>query len=82
MKIVQQMEAQLLFDAGTLKSATVIDAPFGEEGCNLMLEGKNKMQYFIASARHPDSARSFKTFDGAIKMARRLGFKKVEVVAA
>lgn len=77
--IVKQPDAQLLFDAGALVKATVVKAPLEEKGCNLIFEGKNKQQYVFASARKPKEPRIFKTYDGAIQMAERLGFKKVDV---
>lgn len=78
-EIVKQVDAQLLFDAGALSKAIVVKAPLEEKGCNLILEGTKKQQYVFASARKYKEARVFKSYDGAIQMAERLGFRKVEV---
>ncbi|MEZ9657910.1 hypothetical protein [Vibrio sp. 10N.261.52.F3] len=78
-EIVKQVDAQLLFDAGALTKAIVVKAPLETKGCNLILVGSKKQQYVFASARKHKEPRIFRSYDGAIQMAERLGFKKVEV---
>lgn len=78
-EIVKQVDAQLLFDAGVLAKAIVVKAPIAGKGCNLILVGTKKQQYVFASVRKYKEARIFKSYDGAIQMAERLGFKKIEV---
>jgi hypothetical protein len=78
--IVKQPDAQLLFDAGALVKAVVVKAPLETKGYHLIFEGKHKQKYIFASARKPKEPRAFRSYDGAVQMADRLGFRKVEVI--
>ncbi len=78
-EILKQPEIQLLFDANALSKAVVTNAPLEKGCCNLTFIGKNGIKYVFATARMYKEARNFKSYNGAIKMAERIGFKKIEV---
>ncbi len=67
-------ELKLLFDAGALKSATIVSAPLSE-GYQLLLSGKNAHHAF--KGQRDEHTRTFKTIDAAAKSARNIGFKTV-----
>ena len=60
----------LLFDAGALKKAVVIQAIGG--GYHLMCDNN-----LLQAQRGGD--RVFKTIDSSVENARKIGFKKIEV---
>lgn len=78
-EIIQQSEVQLLFNAGVLEKAVVVKSPLLDKNYELLFQGKKKQQYVFASLRKQNEPRLFKSFDGAINMAERIGFKKVEI---
>ncbi len=68
---MQIKDLKMLFDAGSVKKARVVVAPFGG-GYNLLVD-----KYVLQAQRGGD--RSFKTIDAACESAKNIGFKRVEV---
>lgn len=68
---MQIRDLTMLFDAGSVKKATVVIAPLGG-GYNLIVD-----KHVLQAQRGGD--RLFKSIDAAVESATRIGFKKIEV---
>lgn len=72
-------EMKAVFDAGGLVSATVVRAPL-VGGWMLLVKTKNGNDKPLTSQRDTKGEpRGFKTVDGAISSASKIGFMKVNV---
>lgn len=78
MKLIELNVANVLFDAGELKEATVVSALM-ESGYNLLIKGKQVKSYGIRAQRDRKALRAFKSIDAAVAMARKIGFKQIAV---
>lgn len=74
---MQEAEIRLLFECGSLKSATITRAPL-EDGWCLQFAKK------VGGYEHLDSQRvsprTFKTLDAAFQAVNRIGFQEANVV--
>ena len=73
---MEELQVKALFEAGSLKSATVADAAF-QDGYILILVNKNGERYVIEKQRGGE--RIFKTLQGALSTAYGIGFRSIEV---
>lgn len=73
---MQESEVKLLFDAGNLKSVTVVNAPMAK-GYHLLFTSKSGEQITIEKQR--GDLRTFKTLQGAISTAYDIGFRDIRV---
>ena len=73
---MQESETKLLFDAGNLKSVTVVNAPMSK-GYYLQFAAKNGSTIMIEKQR--GDLRAFKTLQGAISTAYEIGFRDIRV---
>lgn len=69
-------ELTILFDAGALKVATIVNAPL-KEGYQLICKGKAANYAF--KGQRDDHTRTFKTIDAAVKAANQIGFKVMTI---
>lgn len=76
---MELFEMKAIFDAGGLVSATVVRAPL-VGGWMLLVKTKNGNDKALTSQRDTKGEpRGFKTVDGAISSARKIGFAKATV---
>jgi len=73
---MQESEIRMLFDAGNLKSVTVVNAPMAK-GYLLQFAAKSGEQILIEKQR--GDLRTFKTLQGAISTAYEIGFRDIKV---
>lgn len=78
MDSIDTAEAKLLFDAGSLKSATAVPEPMGRSGHWLLqFEAQNRSQvHTLAAQREPQ--RVFKSADAVLATAHKIGFRVVK----
>lgn len=75
---IDTKEAIILFEAGALNSCTVAPKPLGEDSeWILLLECKKRSEPYTLAAQR-EQIRVFKSADGAIKTAKKIGFRTVK----
>lgn len=75
---IDTKEAMILFDAGALESCTVAPAHFGKEGDWILLLSCKKRSEPYTLAAQREEVRVFKSADGAIKTAKKIGFRTIK----
>ena len=75
---IDTKEAMILFDAGALESCTAAPAPFAKEGAWILLLTCKKRSDAYTLAAQRDEIRVFKSADGAIKTAKKIGFRTIK----
>jgi len=75
---IDTKEARILFEAGALESCTVAPAPLGKDGEWTILLGCKKRSEPYTLAAQREEIRVFKSADGAIKTAKKIGFRTIK----